>query len=63
MRAPRRLVAELRSVLEEGRQFLGLLNAYLGRTAADGAIDRARMEAELGGPLRRVMAACDALKA
>ena len=56
-------VAELRSVLEEGRQFLGLLNAYLGRTAADGAIDRARMEAELGGPLRRVMAACDALKA
>ena len=55
-------VAELRPVLDEGRQFLGLLNAYLARTAQEGTIDRARMEAELGGPLRRVMASCDALK-
>ena len=48
------LTAELGAVLEEGRRFLGLLNACLG-AAGEGALDRARLEAELGAPLRRVI--------
>ena len=57
------LVAELRPVLDEGRKFLGLLNSFLGSIAEADEFDRARMGAELGGPLRRLMAACDTLKA
>jgi class 3 adenylate cyclase len=56
------LVPTLRQILAEARELVGLLNAFLSRTAHEPAIDRARMEAELSAPLKRVLASGDALK-
>ena len=56
------LVPALRSVLEEARRFLGLLNDFIDRAANEADIDRARMEAELSPPLRRVVECSETLK-
>jgi adenylate cyclase len=56
------LVPSLRHVLDAARELLGLLNAFLSRTAHASAIDRAQMSAELSPSLARVVASGDALK-
>jgi class 3 adenylate cyclase len=56
------LIPDLRRVLDEARELLRALNAFLSLTANEPAIDRVRMESELSSPLRRVVPSIDALK-
>ncbi len=56
------LVPDLRRIIDEARELLGLLNGILSRTAHEPAIDRVQMESELSPSLKRVIASSDALK-
>ena len=56
------LAAPLRAILADAKTLLGLIGEFLAPAAEAGSIDTAKLQAALGPPLGRILAACAALK-
>ena len=52
----------LEGIIGDAEELLGLINQSFGRAAAEGDIDTAWLQAQLGPALARVQAACESLQ-